>query len=329
MTAIGPVDVVIPTLGRPSLAALLVALGDIAGRVIVVDDRRDPSKPLAVPAGTVVVRGRAAGPAAARNDGWRAARTSWIAFLDDDVLPPPGWYDALLADLVACGPEVAGSQGRIVVPLPRDRRPTDWERNVAGLERARWATADLAYRRASLEEVGGFDERFPRAYREDADLGLRVVAAGCRIVPGRRQVLHPVRPADRWVSVRLQRGNADDPLMWALHGPGWREQAGVPPGRRPAHLASTAAGLTGLAALVAGHRRLAVAGGLGYLGGAAELAWRRIAPGPRTPAELATMAVTSAVLPAAASWWYLVGWLGLPRRLAAGRSTVAEPVATP
>ena len=77
---------------------------------------------------------------------------------------------------------MAATQGRIVVPVPA--RPTDWERNVSGLEHARWATADMAYRRDVLAAVGGFDERFPRAYREDADLGLRVTAAGWRIVDG-------------------------------------------------------------------------------------------------------------------------------------------------
>lgn len=318
-----PVDVVIPTLGRTSLRPLLAALGDAAGLVIVVDDRRGGCAPLVVPAGTLVLRGRAAGPAAARNDGWRATGTDWVAFLDDDVLPPGGWYAALRSDLAGCGPDVAASQGRIVVPLPGTRRPTDWERNVAGLEHARWATADMAYRRAVLEEVGGFDERFPRAYREDADLGLRVVGAGYRIVRGRREVSHPVRAADRRVSLRLQRGNADDPLMRVLHGRDWRGRAGVPPGRRPVHLAATAAGLLGVAGLAVGRPRLAAAGLLGYAGGAAELAWRRIAPGPRTPAEVVTMAATSAVLPAIASWWYLVGWLALPRRLAAG------PVALP
>ena len=44
----------------------------------------------------------------------------------------------------------------------------------------------MAYRRDVLAAVGGFDERFPRAYREDADLGLRVVGAGWRIVRGAR-----------------------------------------------------------------------------------------------------------------------------------------------
>ncbi|MGE5635445.1 MAG: glycosyltransferase family 2 protein, partial [Nocardioidaceae bacterium] len=221
-------DVVIPTTGRASLARLLEALlrdgGPPPRRVIVVDDRPERSArsarnqaalPLGPAAGdprVTVLRGDGRGPAAARNRGWRAAEADWVSFLDDDVEPPPGWRAALVADLVAVGERVAGSQGRIVVPLPRGRRPTDWERNTAALERARWATADMAYRRAALAAVGGFDERFRRAYREDADLGLRLRRAGWEIAPGRRHVVHPVRPADRWVSLRLQAGNADDVL---------------------------------------------------------------------------------------------------------------------
>ena len=91
----------------------------------------------------------------------------------------------------------------------------------------------MAYRREALAHVGGFDERFPRAYREDADLGLRLTAAGWRIELGERSVLHPVGDAGRGVSLAKQAGNADDVLMRRLHGRGWRERAGVSPGRRP------------------------------------------------------------------------------------------------
>jgi len=221
-------DVVIPTVGRDSLRRLLEALaaagGPRPGQLLVVDDRRDRSRalPLGEVAGVTVLAGRGAGPAAARNLGWRRTAAEWVAFLDDDVVPGPTWLADLARDLEGLGAEVAASQGRVRVPLPPGRRPTDWERNVRGLETARWATADMAYRRSVLEEVGGFDERFPRAYREDADLGLRVVRAGHRIVAGRRMVAHPVRAAGGLVSLRVQAGNADDVLMGALHGRGWR-----------------------------------------------------------------------------------------------------------
>lgn len=311
-------DAVVPTVGRPSLEALLEALaastGPLPGRVLLVDDRREPDDPL-LPVGppprlasrVEVLRGPAAGPAAARNAGWRASGAHWVVFLDDDVLPDPDWSLRLFEDLSCLGPDVAGSQGRVRVPLPADHRPTDWERNVKGLESAWWITADMAYRRAVLEEVGGFDERFPRAYREDADLGLRVTGASYRIASGRRFVTHPVRPADRLVSVRLQAGNADDVLMRALHGPHWRERARVLRGRRPFHIATTVAGVVGLAGLLSGRRGLGALGAAGWLAGTAELAWARIAPGPRTRDEVATMLLTSALLPAAATRHWLAG----------------------
>src|ERR671933_1007742 len=221
MTGAPRYEVVIPTAGRAALGALLPALaagdGPLPERVLLVDDRLDRSRPLVAERhlGPLVDRvgvlpGRAAGPAAARNVGWRAARAEWVAFLDDDVIPPPGWRAALAADLAELAPDVGASQGRIRVPLPRHRAPTDWERNVAGLQEARWATADMAYRRVALARAGGFDERFPRAYREDSDLGLRLTALGLRIAAGRRTVLHPVGAAGPAVSLAKQAGNADD-----------------------------------------------------------------------------------------------------------------------
>ncbi len=304
-------DVVIPTVGRPSLARLLetLAADPPPGRVLVVRDG-GPPPPAVDGLAYEVVDGPGRGPAAARNAGWRASGSEWVAFLDDDVVPEPGWAPALADDLRALPADVGGSQGRIRVPLPADRAPTDWERNVAGLETARWATADMAYRRTVLEELGGFDERFPRAYREDADLALRAERAGYRLVRGRRAVTHPVGPASRWVSLRLQAGNADDPLMGALHGERWRRER--PPGRRPRHLAVTAAGVAGFLGLAAGRRRLAAAGLAGWLVGTIELAWARIAPGPRTREEVTTMALTSAALPAVATAYWLYGIARLP-----------------
>ena len=154
-----------------------------------------------------------------------------MAFLDDDVVPDPDWLVRLAGDLAVAGPDVGGVQGRIRVPLPAGRRPTDWERVTAGLADGQWITADMAYRTAALDRAGGFDERLPRAFREDAELAHRVRAAGWRLVRGGRTVTHPVRPESRWVSLRAQRGNADDALLRRVYGPRWRHVLGVAPGR--------------------------------------------------------------------------------------------------
>jgi glycosyltransferase involved in cell wall biosynthesis len=142
-------SVVVPTVGRPSLARLLRSVDAQQVQpelVVVVDDRRPGAPPLrlaAVRAPVRVVRTGGRGPAAARNAGWRTTRTPWVAFLDDDVELPASWSADLVRDL-AVDVRVGAVQGRIRVPLPTDRRPTDWERSTAGLESALWATADMA-----------------------------------------------------------------------------------------------------------------------------------------------------------------------------------------
>lgn len=309
--------VVVPTAGRSELARCLSALAVSAGpapqRVIVVDDRPAPAEPLrpAVPPGLsgtlAVLRSEGRGPAGARNVGWAGATTPWVAFLDDDVTVSPTWRADLATDLRRAPSEVGGIQGRIEVPLPSGREPTDWERATAGLASARWVTADMAYRRAALTRVGGFDERFRRAYREDADIALRVRAVGYDLDVGHRITVHPVRPARAWASVRAQVGNADDALMRGLHGRGWRERAAAPRGRRPRHLAVTGAAASALALAGAGWRRAALGAATVWAAGTAEFAWARIRPGPKTAGEVGRMAATSLAIPAAASYHWLGG----------------------
>jgi histidinol-phosphate phosphatase family protein len=165
----------------------------------------------------------------------------------------------------------------------------------------------MAFARDALEAVGGFDERFPRAYREDADLAARLRAAGRRLERGERHVLHPVRPADRWVSVRVQRGNADDALMRAVHGRDWRRVTQCGSGRLPWHTATVGAGLSALLLASSGHRRGAAVAAAGWAALVAEFAARRIAPGPGTADEVVTMILTSVAIPPAAVAWRLRG----------------------
>jgi HAD superfamily hydrolase (TIGR01662 family) len=320
--------VVIPTLGRPSLQVCLDALagarGPLPRQIVLVDDRRDTPDPLAarVPAAfadrTVIVTLEGRGPAAARNAGWRAAEPAeWVAFLDDDVRVGSRWREELMADLTGQPARVAGVQGTIEVPLPPGRRPTDWERGTAGLATARWITADMAYRRTALIAVGGFDERFPRAFREDADLALRLLGRGWQLRPGDRMTTHPVRPASRWASLKAQAGNADDVLMSRLHGRGWHQRAQAAPGRRRGHwltsvLLASAALAWGASRVTTGPgrailRRGAQVAAAGWLASTAEFTAVRVLPGPRTRSETTTMAITSALIPPLAVGHWLRG----------------------
>jgi histidinol-phosphate phosphatase family protein len=335
--------IVVPTLGRASLTVLLQALAGqsraVDAPVLLVDDRPDDAA-LELPAtglDLTVLRAGGGGPARARNLGWRHARTTWVSFLDDDVVPDDGWYAALDADLAAAEAiGAAGSEGNVRVPLPTDRGPTDWERGTRGLETARWITADLTYRRSDLSAVGGFDERFPRAFREDADLALRLGGDRGRVARGTRWITHPVRPADDWVSLRQQAGNADDYLMRALHGPAWHQRAEAPVGRRASHVAITLAAAGAVVAAAARRPALAALSATAWAAGTAEFAWARIAPGPRDAAEVRRMVLTSIAIPPAAAYHSLRGrlahrharpWRGLPDLVLFDRDgTVIEDV---
>jgi GT2 family glycosyltransferase len=172
-------DIVIPTLRRPSLSQLLLALdlgrGPSPERVVVVDDRASgAAQPLPdfrrkLRGRVSVLRSGGRGHAAARNLGWRASSAPWIAFVDDDVLLPEDWLARLHADLAALGEKVAGSQGRI--------------------------PSDVAYRRSALETLSGFDERFLLARREDSDLAARAQSAGYELRRGRRRGTRSMRSA--------------------------------------------------------------------------------------------------------------------------------------
>ncbi len=174
----------------------------------------------------------------------------------------------------------------------------------------------MAYRREALDAAGGFDERLPRAFREDAEIAFRVRRAGWRLQAGRRETRHPVRPETRWVSLRTQRGNADDALLRRLYGPRWRDLLEIPPGRRSRHAAVTALAVTaltgGIAALVTGRRGWAIVAAAAATGwwaaGTAEFAAARIVPGPRDRDEVVTMLATSVAIPPVAVAHWLRGW---------------------
>ncbi|HSF69067.1 MAG TPA: glycosyltransferase, partial [Nitrospira sp.] len=228
--SLGPrVSVVIATLNRPELlnrclAALFnQSLPSDVYEVVVVDDgphrvteavvhdwsRRCP--------GFSVRYARSAerhGPAAARNVGWRTACAAIVAFTDDDCIPASDWLERGLE--VLSHADIGALWGRIQVPL--GARPTDWERNVAGLEQAPCATANCFYRRTVLEAVSGFDERFTEAWREDSDLQFSALARGVNIAHAPEAVVtHPVRPARWGISIGLQRQNRFNALLYKKH----------------------------------------------------------------------------------------------------------------
>ncbi|HEY8467041.1 MAG TPA: glycosyltransferase [Solirubrobacterales bacterium] len=191
--------VVIPTRDRRAvLAETLSRLARHAAtepiEVIVIDDgSADGSHEAAeafarsAPWPVTVLRQEGAGPATARNAGVRAARAAACLFIGDDSLPTAG----LVGEHVRFhrdrqAPEEA-ALGLVRPAPPLDRSPfIRWlheegaQFGYARLSPDRpvapenfW-TSNISVKRELLVAAGGFDEGFPGAACEDAELGLRL-----------------------------------------------------------------------------------------------------------------------------------------------------------
>lgn len=314
------VSVVVPTYRRPQLlrrcleALLAQDIDPSAYEVIVADDAaseqtRDLVAQIARDS-CAVQRGipvrwlpvtRMHGPAAARNVGWRAARGSLIAFTDDDCVPHPCW---LREGLKACSTGVAGVWGRVIVPVSSS--PTDYERNESGLERAEFVTANCFYRRDVLAAVGGFDERFRAAWREDSDLFFTLLERGERLERAYEAiVVHPPRPAPWGVSVQQQRKSLYNALLYKKHPALYRRYIQATP---PWHYYRiVAALLLALGALISGHQRVAFGAGSVWLLLTGRFCKQRLQGTSHTPSHVAEMIVTSALIPPLSIWWRLRG----------------------
>jgi glycosyltransferase involved in cell wall biosynthesis len=240
------------------------------------------------------------GPAFARNAGWRAARGEVVAFTDDDTVPDPGWLRAGVAALASAD----AAWGRIRVPLPQP--PTDYQRNEAGLETADFATANAFCRRAALAAVGGFDERFTAAWREDADLFFTLLEKGFRLVHvPEAVVVHPVRPGPWGVSLRQQRKSQFNALLYKKHPALYRRR--IQP-RPPWQYYGAAAGLLAAATGTAAGLTGVALGGAGlWLVLTGRFCARRLRGTSHAASHVAEMMVTSAVVPLLSVYWRLRG----------------------
>jgi len=148
------------------------------------------------------------GFAAANNLGAQLARGEWLALLNSDAFPEPGWLDALLQaaaqhpeyaffasrQLQASAPHLLDGAGDAVhLSGLAWRRYAGYPAARFGLEPEEVFSACAAaalYSRQAFLQVGGFDEDF-FSYLEDVDLGFRLRLSGlrCLYVPG-AVVLH-------------------------------------------------------------------------------------------------------------------------------------------
>jgi glycosyltransferase involved in cell wall biosynthesis len=158
-----------------------------AAEVLVVDDgSRDDTVAIAERHGVRVVRhARNRGLSAARNTGFREAKTDFVAAVDADVEARPEWLERLAAR-IASDERIAGVGGSLLetVVSGADRWRAVHMRQSWGespLDEARFLFgANTLFRRAAVLEVGGYDEHH-RTNGEDGYISRRLQQAGYRL----------------------------------------------------------------------------------------------------------------------------------------------------
>jgi len=172
---------------RRSLDAVMaLEAGGHELEVVVVDDGSTDGTAELVQAYPVrLVRQGNAGPAGARNTGWRHAAGEFVFFTDSDCVPSPGWLLGLLPGFD--DPRTGAVAGSYAIANPESWLARLIQAEIAGRHRRMpdfvkaGGTYNLAVRRKLLERLGGFDESFPTASGEDNDLSYRIREAGYRI----------------------------------------------------------------------------------------------------------------------------------------------------
>lgn len=195
------ISVIIPTIGRETLKACLQSVAAQAYprdlfEVIVVEDGSHSAEKSVNDFGFRYLSQVYSGPAAARNFGARFARGEVLAFTDDDCTVPPNWLENL-ADGYRRHPDAAGVGGYMEAPEevlaanPFAAYESYVTRQVykagnlpifGGFEVPTGGTNNLSYKKVVFEKAGGFDEKFPGAAGEDADLKKRITGAGEKLL---------------------------------------------------------------------------------------------------------------------------------------------------
>jgi glycosyltransferase involved in cell wall biosynthesis len=192
------VSVVVPTRGRAAylevtLDSLLDQRTETPYEIVVVDDGATDATAEVVatrPGVRYVAHGSTRGLNAARNTGLQESQAELIAFVDDDVLVPPGWVDALVTGSrrhagaeAFGGPIRARFEGRTPRGCGREEPPiTTLDLGPEDREATMAWGANFAVRRAAVERVGPFDEGIVRPHGDEEEWLERLREAGGTIV---------------------------------------------------------------------------------------------------------------------------------------------------
>lgn len=151
------------------------------------------------------------GLAAARNYGWLIAKGKLIAFTDDDCLPDKNWLNQIFQNYND-EKEIA-YMGRVSFPVPKF--PAEFPLNPSVNGDTAFITANCICSKDALIRVGGFDERFKMAWREDKDLEFKLMAENIPIKQLQDAfVVHPLIKPTWGFSIREQKKRMFNALLY-------------------------------------------------------------------------------------------------------------------
>lgn len=225
--------------------------------MLVVDSASPPEAAVAIAglatcAGARLLRTDQPGLSLARNLGLAEAGASWVAFLDDDAVPEPGWAAAMLTR-IAVLPERAAALGGRILPAWEEPLPGWWPPSLRGVltiiewegfgevgvdlpEEIEIYGANMAFATGPLREVGGFAETLGRVgdrllSGEEVEVVESLRARGYRaFYDGSAAVRHSIQ-RDRlrpgWLLSRLLWQGATDALRDRAGNNGQRRLLGA------------------------------------------------------------------------------------------------------
>ena len=134
-----------------------------------------------------------AGPAKARNRGWKNSGGEIVFFLDSDCVPEESWIPRTLLhynnpDVASVGTcyGIANTESLLARCIHAEflvrysKMPLEVKFTGSGTS---------SFRRTALEEVGGYDEEFATSSGEDNDLCFRLIRRGYKIIHDRKIVV--------------------------------------------------------------------------------------------------------------------------------------------
>lgn len=198
--------------------------------IVVNDGSSDNSAAVAAGFGVRLLEQDNQGAPAARNLGLAQARGDWVAFTDADCIPSRSWLSSLVEAaegvdqsnaLGAAGRTVGYNSTHAAARFVDLMGGLDAERHLAHPTFPFAPSGNMMYRRAILEQIGGFDPRYSAYDACDLHARARRIQDGPFLYVARAVVLH--RHRDSWQAYWRQQRNYGRGLAQFM----WQHRADV------------------------------------------------------------------------------------------------------